>query len=196
MKQEPRRAKTQQPKAQSVTQDGEADGFRPSASFKARILQGGFTRLEVSSPSEKLAIVHRELVKQISFPCKLRYLQLTDRRSGIQLENPRSFVAVDISRDRLMQALEDYQELFYFDGRHQLWILGADNEQIVLDELGMIYVYPDDFLFRDVLLKLGWPESSQEAMSERDYVQVYFQAPADIQEDSLLESFGLVEWTG
>ena len=187
---------TRPPKAQSVTQEGEPDGFQPSASFRSRILQGGFTRLEVSSPSDRLAIVHKELIQHISFPCKLRYLQLTDREAGQQLENPRSFVAVDISRERMVQALEDYKELFYFDGRHQLWVLGANDEQIILDELGMIYVYPDDFLFRDVLMKLGWPESKQESMAERDYVQVYFSAPADIQEDSLLQSFGLVEWSG
>lgn len=187
---------TRPPKARSVNQQGEADGFEPPSSFRSRILQGGYTRLEVSSPSEKLPIIHKDLVNNISFPCKLRYLKLTDRQSGQQLENPRSFVGVDISRNRMLQALEDYKELFYFDGRHQLWILGSNDEQIVLDELGMIYIYPDDFLFRDILMKLGWPESKQESMSERDYVQVYFQASADIQEDSLLQSFGLVEWSG
>ena len=187
---------TRPPKAVSVTKEGKADGFLPPASFRARILQGGFTRLEVSSPSDKLAIIHKELVKILSFPCKLRYLRLTDRKSGEQLEKPRSFVAVDISRDRMLQALNDYEELFYLDARHQLWILGANDEQIVLDELGMIYIYPDDFLFRDTLMKLGWPESKQESMADRDYVQVYFHAPADIQEESLLQSFGLVEWSG
>lgn len=183
-------------KAFSVNEQGEADGFKPPTSFCPRILEGGFTRLEVSSPTDKLAIIHKELVKTISFPCKLRYLKLTDRQSGEQLQNPKSFVAVDISKARMMQALEDFTELFYFDGRHQLWILGSEGEQIILDELGMIYIYPDDFLFRDTLMKLGWPEVKQDSMSDRDYVQVSFLAMADIQEDSLLQSFGLVEWSG
>ena len=190
--------KTEQipPKASSVNQQGEADGFTPPTSFCPRILQGGFTRLEVSSPANKLGMIHKELVKNISFPCKLRYLKLTDRQTGQQLQEPKSFVAVDISKARIMQALEDFTELFYFDGRHQLWIQGAKEEQIILDELGMIYVYPDDFLFRDILMKLGWPEVKQDSMADRDYVQVSFMATADIQEDSLLQSFGLVEWSG
>ncbi len=182
-------------KARSVTVDGELNGFQPSPTYRPQVLQGGVTRLEISSPLDKLHIVHQALVGVIEFPCKARYLQMTDREKG-QLPKPVSYASVDISRDKLFTALVDYHELFYQDARHQLWILGANNEQIVLDELGMIYVYPDDFLFTDILLKLGWSTQRHLAMSEQDYVQVYFLAIADKQEESFLQTFGLIRWDG
>ena len=182
-----------QPKAQSVNQQGEDDGFRPPSAYRARILRGGYTRLDVSTPMDKLNLIHRELLKSIRFPCKIRYVKLTDRQQG-QLSQPESFVAVEISRDRLLQALESYSDLLYHDGRNQLWVLGRDEEQIVLDELGMIYVYPDDFVFRDVLTKLGWPEMKHKSMADRDYVKVNFSPVADAQEESFIQSFGLIRW--
>ena len=183
------------PKAQSVTKEGEDDGYVPPSAYSARVLRGGYTRLDISTPMDKLAILHKELVKTIQFPCKLRYVKMTDRQKG-QLEKPESYVAVEVSRDRMMQALLDFEDLFYYDGRNQLWILGAAKEQIILDELGMLYVYPDDFVFRDALTMLGWPEMKHESMAQRDYVKVNFSAIADEQERSLLNSFGMIRWEG
>ena len=183
-------------KAQSVTKDGEKDGFVPPCAYRDQVVPGGFTRLEISVPTNMLAIVHKELVeKGLTFPCKMRYLRMTDRQKG-QLPKPESYVAVDISKQRIVQAMSSYQDLFYHDARHQLWLLGANGEQIVLDELGMLYVYPDDFLFRDILTQLGWSTAQHVAMSERDYVEVYFVPEADAQETSLMHSFGLVRWEG
>jgi hypothetical protein len=182
-------------KAESVTKQGEADGYVPPSAYCARVLRGGYTRLDISTPMDKLAIIHRELVKTIQFPCKIRYVRMTDRQSG-QLEKPESYVAVEISKDRMLQALQSFEELFYNDGRNQLWIQGASEEQIVLDELGMLYVYPDDFVFRDTLTMLGWPEMKHESMAQRDYVKVNFSVVADEQERSLITSFGLVRWEG
>ena len=50
-----------------------------------------------------------------------------------------------MSVEKYLEALTHLQELIYHDGRHQIWILGLQGEQIILDELGMIYLYPDDF---------------------------------------------------
>ena len=92
------------------------------------------------------------------------------------------------------------QELIYHDGRHQIWILGLQGEQIILDELGMIYLYPDDFRFRDVLEENGIAEkpssdTSYQTMSQRDYVMVNFSQQADKQEATLLQSIGFVQDT-
>lgn len=183
------------PKAIAVTKEGTPSGFNPTCAYKDQVLPGGFTRLEISASPDKLSIVHRTLVEAIEYPCKLRYLKLTDRQQG-QLSKPESYVAVEISKDRMLQALSSYQNLFYHDGRHQLWILGANEEQIVLDELGVIYLYPDDFLFRDLLTQLGWSNQEHQSMSEQDYVQVHFNAEADLEEQSLMTSFGLTRWEG
>ena len=182
------------PKAQSVDKDGNEDGFIPPIAYQRQVLHGGYTRLEISAPPDKLQIVHRYLADRVSMPCKLRYVKMTDRETGQQLSKPKSYVAVEVSKERLMQALDTFADLFYHDGRNQLWIRGLDEEQIVLDELGMIYTYPDDFLFREALAELGWLESSHQSMASRDYVRVNFLSSADAQEKALIQSLGMIQY--
>ena len=184
-------------KAVSVTNMGIPDGFVPSLSYQGQVLEGGYTRIEVSSDVEHLSKIHRALVASFTFPCKIRYLKLTDRQEG-QYQNPKSYVAVNVSREMMLQVLDQLVELIYNDGRHQLWILGLNGEQIVLDELGVIYVSPDDFRFRDILDALDIPETqmndvSHQPMSKRDYVLVNFSADADIQEATLLQTLGFIQ---
>ena len=128
--------------------------------FQGQILEGGYTRLLVSAPPAGLKAAHLALVEAITFPCNFRYLRLTDRLHG-QLPKPESYAAVNISKERMLQALDAFSSLFYWDGRNQIWIQGRMEEKIVLDELGMIYVYPDDFSFRDALSGIGWVEANQ-----------------------------------
>ena len=183
------------PKAQSVDKKGALDGFVPPMAFKGQVLDGGYTRLELSVPSDKLPLVHRHLANHLSFPCKIRYLKLTDRLRG-QLPKPQSYAAVEISKDRLLQVLTELSPLIHYDGRHQFWIVGMQGEQIILDELGMLYIYPDDLLFRDLLTDLGFIEANHENMAARGYVRVNFLAQGDQQETVLLQSLGFVQWEG
>ena len=184
-----------QPKSQSVTQQGAPDGFVPPMAYQSQVLDGGYTRLEVSAPPSKLSFVHKKLVAALQAPLKIRYVRMIDRIKG-QLPKPESFVAVEVSMARILEACTQCQTLFYHDGRNQIWIRGAGDAQIVLDELGMIYVYPDDFLFRDVLQEAGWIEAKHESMAERDYVKVFFDSDADAQEQTLLQSLGMIRWEG
>ena len=181
------------PKAQSVTKQGAADGYVSPMAYKGQVLDGGYTRLEISSPPAKLPIVHRALARLLSAPLKIRYVRLTDRKKG-QLPKPESYVAVELPKERIEQALSMFEKLLYQDGRNQLWLLGLNEEQLILDELGMIYVYPDDFAFRDALEKLGWVEANHQSMADRDYVRVNFSVEADEQEQSLLQSLGMIRW--
>lgn len=183
------------PKAESVNREGEEDGFIPPMAYQAQVLDGGYTRIEISAPPSKLGFIHKRLIEKLEGPLKLRYLRLTDRKRG-QLPKPESYVAVELSKERVMQACDVCEQLFYHDGRHQLWVRGASEEQIVLDELGMIYIYPDDFLFRDCLESLGWIEATHESMASRDYVKVNFSIGADEEEQLLLQSLGMVRWEG
>jgi len=182
------------PKAQSVTREGEPDGFVPHSFHQPQVLQGGFTRLLVSVPQAHLETVHRALIAALEPPLKVAYQQLTDRRAGIQLPKPRSLVAVELPRDRVLAALERYRRLVYHDGRHQLWIRGAAGEQVVLEEVGVIYVYPDDPSFRSVLVAAGVAEGEGETLAERDYIKVTFDAACDTEEDLLQHELGLVPW--
>ena len=183
------------PKAQSVTEAGMPDGFIPPMAYHPQILDGGYTRLEISSPPDRLQIVHQALIKNISGPFKVRYVQMTSRVSG-QHPKPKSFVGVEISQVRLLQACEAFGPLLYHDGRCQIWVLGAANEQLVIDEIGMMYLYPDDPSFQHSLNQLGWHNMPHQSMASRDYVRVNFLSEADALEHALIQSLGLVEWEG
>ena len=183
-------------KAISVTEMGIPDGYVPPLGYQGQVLEGGHTRIEVSSGTKELAQIHRRLVESFTFPCKVRYVKLTDRQEG-QYQKPKSYVAVNVGREIILEALTHLKELIYHDGRHQIWILGLQGEQVVLDELGMVYLYPDDFRFRDVLEDLGITEkvpsdTSFQTMSQRDYVMVNFSQQADEQEATLLQSIGFI----
>lgn len=184
-----------QPKSHSVTEQGALDGFIPPMAYQPQLLDGGYTRIEISSPPSKLSYIHKKLVEAMQGPLKVRYVRMTDREKG-QLPKPESFVAVEISKERILQICDECSTLLYHDARHQFWILGVDREQLVLDELGMLYVYPDDFLFRDQLSSSGWIEAKHESMAERDYVKVFFSAQADEQEQQLIQALGMIRWEG
>ena len=183
------------PKAVSVDANGAPDDFRPAPGWYGEVLQGGYTRLALSLPAEQVEAVHRDLVAALRPPLGLRYVQLTDRRSG-QLAKPRDHVALELHPDVLLAALGELRGLVYHDGRHQLWVRGAGQEQVVLEEIGMIYVYPDDPSFRDVLRSHGLPEGRIPTMAERDYVRVNFLASADAEERALIEGLGMRPWAG
>lgn len=184
------------PKAESVTREGQPDGFVPDRFFRPEVLQGGMTRLVVSVPLDDLEAVHTALVRLLEPPLKLLYVQLTDRVRGVQLPKPIQRVAVELPRTRVMEALETYRRLLYHDGRHQLWVRGNSGEQVVLEEIGQVYVYPDDFSFRDALLAQGVPEGDGAELGTRDYVRVTFDARCDAEEAALISELHLIEWAG
>ena len=182
-------------KARSVDRNGDSDGFIPGNFFKAEVLEGGFTRLVISLSPDRLERVHRALVEEMQPPFKIMYQQLTDRGSG-QLPKPVSRVGVEVGRDRLLATLEFYRSLVYQDGRHQFWVRSVDGSQLVLEEIGMLYMYPDDPIFRDVLASQGVDEGDGETMATRDYVRVEFLKECDAEEKGLWQSLGMVVWAG
>ncbi len=181
------------PKAESVTQQGAPDGFQHPLAFQAQVLPGGYTRLVVSAPPERLPALHRALLGALEAPLRVLYRQLTDRSSG-QLPKARDWVGAEITTKRLLDGLEAAAPLVYHDGRHQLWVKGQGSEQIVLEEIGVIFVYPDDPAYREVLLAEGVPEARVQTMAERDYVKVNFLAEGDAMERQLFQALGLVRW--
>jgi len=182
------------PKAESVDINGASDGFVPMLAFQPEVLQGGYTRLAISTPADRLGHVHQMLVGAMTPPLKVRYVKMTDRSRG-QLPKPESLIAVELSRERVLDALKACSRLLYHDGRNQLWIQGAiDSEQLVLEEIGMIYSYPDDFAFRDVLTNAGFIEAAHESLASRDYIKVNFLAEADAEEVDFIRRLALIAW--
>ena len=181
-------------KAESVDVGGEPDGFSPEACWTTEVIPGGYTRLAVSVPNDRLERVHRSIVQHLDAPLRVLYVQLTDRLAGKQLDPPRRFVALDVSPDGMDAALEKYRSLVYHDGRHQLWIQGRGEDKVILEETGVMYVSPDDPLFRDVLQEQGVPEKKAETMADRDYVRVNFLAEADSLEGQFRQAIGAVSY--
>ena len=185
---------TLSPKAESVDVNGELDGFNPEVSWSAEVIPGGYTRLEVSVPHDKLQAVHRALVGQLNPPLRVLYVQLTDRLAGKQLSKPRRFVALDVSPERLDRALSEFAPLVYHDGRHQIWVQGKGEDKVVMEETGVMYAYPDDPSFRDALEAQGVPSIKRETMADRDYVRVNFMAAGDAMEGQFRQAIGAVEY--
>ncbi len=182
------------PKAESVNQDGELDGFTPEPGWSAMVIPGGYTRLEVSVGQSQLGGIHRALVAQLEPPLRVLYVQLTDRLAGEQLDPPRRFVALDVRPEVLDEALQQYAPLVYNDGRHQLWVQGRGEDKVILEETGVMFVYPDDPLFRDVLEAHQIPNEKTETMADRDYVRVNFQVEGDAMEGQFRQAIGAVAY--
>lgn len=179
-------------KSISVTVEGEAEGYEPPLCWRGEVAPDGMTRLVVSAPDGKLRELALALAEGLSSPVSVRWVQMVDRRKELQHSKPKSFVAVEKPRSQVLAAMRRCSTLLFDDGRGQLWLRGKFREQILLDELGMIWIYPDDPSFRDILEGLGVPEDDQAVtMGERDYVKVLFEARADGEEELLIRTLGL-----
>lgn len=181
------------PKASSVTVEGHPDGWTSPRSFRAQVAPDGTTRLVVSVPADELARVHLALLEALDAPWSVRYLKLTDRQTG-QLQKPETWVRMDARPEVVCDALHENAALVWHDGRHQLWVRGKMGDSVVLDELGMLYCYPDDPAFRAALA--GVAESKELGMDGRDYVRVQFLAEADAQEQAFKHALALQHWKG
>jgi hypothetical protein len=178
-------------KASSVTKDGQPDGWIAPRALRAQTAPDGTTRLVVSVPPEELRDTHLRLLDALGSPVSVRYVRLTDRAKG-QLPKPESLVRMDAPAPLVRGSLEACESLVWRDGRHQLWLRGAFGEQVVLDELGVLYCYPDDPAFRAALE--GIPASADVGLDGRDYVKVNFLSEADGEERDLIERLALQKW--
>jgi hypothetical protein len=176
-----------------VTAEGEPDGWLPPLQWQTQTSPGGVTRLVVSAQGDALGRVFGALLRALDAPLAVRYVQFTHRQSETQhvhTERP-SWVAVELAADRVARVFAQCETLLLHDGRHQIWVQGTLGDQLILDELGMIYVYPDDPAMRDALAAADVPQGTAQTLLERDYVRVELLAQADAQERNLIESLGL-----
>lgn len=177
-------------KAISVTAQGEPDGWLPTPGFRAQQAPDGNTRLVASVGPDALSAVHIGLLKVLGSPLDVRYVQLTDRATG-QLAKPVSWVGMGLPAERVAAVFDANPQLIWGDARHQLWVRGPHGDSVVLDELGVLYTYPDDPAFRDALGEAGLPLSEAVGLDGRDYVKVQFLSEADAQEQAIISALGL-----
>ncbi len=177
------------PKAESVHENGTPDPWLPPRSWRAQVAPDGATRLVVYVPPAELPDVHLRLLSAMGAHLSIAYTQLTDRKANRTHPKPVRYVGLEIPVSRVLSALRSASDLIWYDGRHQLWVRGGMGEQVVLDELGVLYCYPDDPSFRDMLE--GIPKTPALGMDGRDYVKVNFRAEADAQEEELIAGLNL-----
>ena len=180
------------PKAISVTEQGEPDGWEIKAGFDGQTAQDGSNRLLVSVPTEQLLTVHSALMGLLGSNVGVLYRQFIDRRNpGPNNAPPTDFVGLDLSKERVAGALSAAKDLIYHDARCELWLRGEMGDQVILDRDGLIYCYPDDPAFRDLLSQFDLMEGEIEVLLERDYVRHLFHSQNDVIEDSFIENLGL-----
>ena len=180
------------PKATSVTQEGDDDGFVVSAGWTAEATPAGDTRIVASVPLDDLPRVHAALVSALAPPLGFLYRQEVDRKNPRPAgAPPRDRVALELAPARVLAALESCAPLVYSDARCEIWIRGRMSEQVVLDHDGVLFCYPDDPAFRTALEQAGVPAVDVEMLHERDYVKHWFRAEADPFEDELARMLGL-----
>lgn len=182
-------------KAQSVTEQGEPDGWSPGLGFLVDLGPEGQTQLVVSVPPEHLASLHQQLVGVLGTPLKVLYRQVVDRADPKpQGFPPRDFVGLDKPADLVLTSLQVHAPLIYGDARCELWVGGALGDEVVLDPDGLIFCRPDDPAFRDVLLGNGLVEEKDtETMADRDYVKHWFHGDNDGRELAFIEELRLTE---
>jgi hypothetical protein len=177
-------------KAISVSQDGTPDGFAPPIAYRVDVSPDGVTRIAVSA-GPKLLMVLDALVGALQGPVGVLWVRMVDRARGKQLPKPEHYVAIEKPQAQVGSVLARCRNLLTMDGRGQLWLRGGFKDQVVLDELGVVYCYPDDPAFRDALEAIGLREQPHTNMEDRDYVKVNFSALADAEEQLLIRELGL-----
>jgi hypothetical protein len=183
------------PKAMSVTESGEDDGFVPEPGWMVEMTPDGETRLVVSVPVGDLARVHAALATALAPPISVLYRQKIDRAEKRPHDAPaRDHVAVGLPLDRVMDALQAAAPLVYHDARGEFWLRGKRGEQLILDQDGLMFCYPDDPAFREALAEAGVPGRDVTTIADRDYVKHWFHAEADASEAQLLATLHLTEY--
>jgi hypothetical protein len=180
------------PRATSTDVAGEPDGFAPEPAWSGEIDPRGGTRIVVSVPAAQLPVVHQRLVAACTPPLGVLWRQVVDRRAPrANGAPPKDHVALDVPFERLLAALRANAGVVYEDARAELWIRGRLNEQVVLDQDGLVYTYPDDPAFRDALDALGIPDRDVPTLARRDYVKHWFHAEHDAQEAAFVAALRL-----
>lgn len=182
-------------KAWSVLKSGEADNWSVSPGFAAQMSPQGMGRLVVTVPFEDLPRVHAALVGALSAPLGVLYRRKVDRLDPKPQGWPgQDFVGLDLPADTVLEVLSVVEPLINDDARGELWIRGRMQEQLVLDQDGTMYCYPDDPSFRDALAAVGLTEQVDlKTLEDRDYVRHWFHGEHDEAEATLIERLQLTE---
>lgn len=182
-------------KASSCDAQGELDGWEVADAYAGEMDPSGGTRLCVTASEARLLEVHTALLGALTEPFSVLYRRKIDRRDPQPQGHPGwDFVALELPKERVVAAVREATRLLHHDARCELWIRGGLQEQVVLDQDGTLYCYPDDPVFRDAAAASGLEEQTELVTLEgRDYVRHWFRAEADEAEQQLIQGLQLTE---
>jgi len=182
------------PKATSVTDKGEPDGFELQIGWERQLGNAGDTRLLISVPTGDLQRVHHALIGALGEPLAVLYRQCVDRRDPKPNGTaPQDYLAHELSSAEVIDAMNMAADLIYHDARCEVWVRGLMGEQVILDQDGLLYAYPDDPSLRDALAAAGVPEREDvPVLLDRDYVKHHFHAACDPLEERLIRDLYMV----
>lgn len=182
------------PKAESVTETGASDGFVIEEGWERQVGAGGDTRLLISVPVERLPEVHLALIGAVGAPLSVLYRRCVYRQDPAPNGTPpEDFLAPDVPLEEIRAALTQAGDLVWHDARCEVWVRGVMGEQVILDQDGLLYCYPDDPSFRDVLDAVGVPErEGVPVLLDRDYVKHWYHGSCDDLETALMRRLAVV----
>lgn len=180
------------PKTESVTAEGEPDGYQVPHAYYGELAGEGMTRLVVSTPLETLQTVHEALIAELTPPLGFLYRRKVDRRNPKPSGSPADdYVGLEMSPERVLEALRGSKGVVYHDGRCEVWVRGAMQAQVILDEDGVLYAYPDDPAFRAAVDAQGLTEAPVRTMADVDYPKRWFHGEHDEAEERLIGALNL-----
>jgi hypothetical protein len=183
-------------KAESVHPDGNPDGWEPTTGWRAEATEQG-RRVVVSCAWKDLPRVYRGLVEALGNPIGVLYRRRVDRRDPKPEGWPgEDLIGLDVPAERVLSLVDSSPDLLYGDARCEVWLRAPDGFQLVLDQDGVIYTYPDAPRFVAALRDLGLEEGLKQTLAQRDYVKHWYRAEADEQEDNWVQQLNLTPWVG
>lgn len=186
---------TERAKASSCDDQGALDGWEVAAAYSGEMDPTGSTRLCLTVAEDRLLDVHLALIEVLAKPFSVLYRRKIDRKDPKPQGHPgQDFVSLELPKERVLSAVREATVLLHHDARCELWVRGGMQEQIVLDQDGALYCYPDDPAFRDVAEAHGLVESQElTTLEDRDYVRHWFRAEADALEEAFIANLQLTE---
>lgn len=153
-------------------------GYEPRPFFFVQTSENGHARLVAWAPS--LSTVRRAFEEFIkALPAAVEVLLKVKADSGAA-EESRDPVWLRyhgvVAQGALLEAIDRCDTSVFQDSRNQLCVRDPVSfDYVVLDDVGVVYMYSDDAMFRQVLAALGFEERIEPLVSEEGY---WAQTPA------------------
>lgn len=153
-------------------------GYQPSAFYFAQTNESGDRRLAAWAPSlSTLRLAFEGLIKALPASLEVLLKIKPDDEPGASSDDQiwERYYGV-VSQGALLEAISRCDAFIFQDSRNQLCVRDpASFNYVVLDDVGVIYVYADDAAFGRALVEVGFEERTEPLVSEAPY---WTQTPA------------------